>query len=229
MSHRLAPMVAFALAAGLVAACIAAAPGAPSQPSNPSRAPMDATSPSAEPTPGPSASPGRRSTNPSPSPEAGNVNDLPLGPVLSIQSISSRTIQADLDDIDAKAWRIVVAGTGDRADDRLELTVETGDVAPAITLVQIEAGRVVDRADLSGYGDPTATAGRCHASLGVCVDADGIVLPVDGDGHLGVELTRIDDLSLTVTGETAGWPGEPFILGSWTETDAFPWDPGVTF
>ena len=28
---------------------------------------------------------------------------------------------------------------------------------------------------------------------------------------------------LTITGGTAGWPGEPFVLGPWSATEAFAW------
>jgi hypothetical protein len=231
MSSRLAAVLLAAIAVA-VAACAGAsssdltrgpmATAATAAPVSPSPTPV-ASEPALTPVPAPA------SPSATVSPDAGNVDDLPLGPVLSIESISAKSIRVDLDDLDAKAWRIVVAGTGALAEDRLELTVETGDVAPTISLVEIQAGKVVDRADLSAYGDPTATAGRCHASLGVCVDADAIVVPVNGDGHLGIELTRIADVSVTVTGETAGWPGEPFILGPWTSTEAFPWEPGVAF
>jgi hypothetical protein len=230
MSSRLAAVLLAAIAVA-VAACAGASSSdltrgpmatAATAPASPSSTPV-AIEPAPTPVPVPA------SPSATVSPDAGNVDDLPLGPVLSIESISAKSIRVDLDDLDAKAWRIVVAGTGALAEDRLELTVETGDVAPTISLVEVQAGKVVDRADLSAYGDPTATAGRCHASLGVCVDADGIVPPDNGDGHLGIELTRIGDASLTVTGETAGWPGEPFILGPWTPTEAFPWEPGVTF
>lgn len=227
MSHRLAPVLVIALAAGFVAACS----GSPT--TSPSPVPVQRPSvvPAASPTPGvvPSATATSSPTEPAPSPEAGNVEDLPLGPVLSVESLNKRSIRVSLDDIDAKAWRIVVAGTDARARDRLEVTVETGDVEAIVSLVEIRDGRVIDRADLSGFGDPTATAGRCHPSLGVCVDADGLVLPDRGDGHFAVELTRTEDVSLMVTGQTAGWPGEPFILGPWTATEVFPWEPGVTF
>jgi len=230
MSHRLAPVLAFALAAGFVAACASSAPPS-TLPASVTPGAVPGTSPSSSPglAPGPSATPELGPTEPPASPEEGNVEDWPMGPVLSVESAGARSIRVSLDDLDAKAWRIVVTGTGDHADDRLEITVETGDVAPVITVAEIRGGQVIDRTDLSGYGDPTATAGLCHRSLSVCVDADGIRLPVNGDGHLAIELTRTEDVSLTVAGETAGWPGEPFILGPWTSTDAFPWESGATF
>ena len=229
MSPRFAPVLVAVIAASVAAGCVAAEP--PTRvlvppPSSVSEAPPS-TSPGT--TPAPSPSPATGAVEPTAIPEEGNVEDLPMGPVLSVESSGKRSIIVTLDDLDAKAWRIIVAGIGDYADDRLTVTVETGDVAPVITLVETQAGRVVDSTNLSGFGDPTTTAGRCHPSLGVCVDADGIRLPVNGDGRLSIELARSDGTSLVVTGETAGWPGEPFILGTWTPTEPFPWEAGVSF
>jgi hypothetical protein len=230
MSHRLAHVLAIAVAAGLVAGCVSAAAPSPASPpttptTRPTVAPSTPPGVAGEPVPSPEASP----AEPTALPEEGNVEDLPMGPVLSVESIGKRSIRVTLDDLDAKAWRIVVAGTGDLANDRLRLTVETSDVAPLISVVETSDGQVVDRIDLSGFGDPTATAGLCHPTLGVCVDADAIRLPANGDGRLAVELERTDDGSLSVTGATAGWPGEPFILGPWSTTESFPWEPGVAF
>jgi hypothetical protein len=235
MSHRLAHVLAIAVAVGLVAGCVSAA--APSPAGTPTTRPtvgpseppdvVPTTPPGVapEPVPSPEASP----AEPTALPEEGNVEDLPMGPVLSVESIGKRSVRVTLDDLDAKAWRIVVAGTGDLANDRLRLTVETSDVAPLISVVETSDGQVVDRIDLSGFGDPTATAGLCHPTLGVCVDADAIRLPANGDGRLVVELERTADGSVSVTGATAGWPGEPFILGPWSTTESFPWEPAVAF
>jgi hypothetical protein len=230
MSRRLAPVLAITLAAGFVAACVTSAPSPRTEiPVASGAVPGVSSSVSPGLVPSPSATPDLDVAPPTSPPEEGNVEDWPMGPVLSIESVGKRSIQVALDDLDAKAWRLIVAGTGDLADDRLEITVETGDVAPLISVAEIRNGRIVGRMDLSEFGDPTAAAGGCHATLGACIDSDAIRLPVDGDGHLGLELTRTGATSLTVTGETAGWPGEPFNLGPWTATDAFPWEPGVAF
>ena len=75
--------------------------------------------------------------------------------------------------------------------------------------------------DLSGYADGTAAAGGCHATLRVCIDSDGFRLPQNGNGRF-----RSGSRSPTPPGRwrsrggTAGWPGEPFVLGPWTDTDA---------
>jgi len=31
---------------------------------------------------------------------------------------------------------------------------------------------------------------------------------------------------LMISGGTAGWPGEPFVLGDWSDTEAFAWGEG---
>ncbi len=176
------------------------------------------------------SSPGPESTAPAASeiPDAGNVEEQPVGPMLSIEPVDANTVRATIGGADARAWRLVVAGTGDQAADRLEIVVETGDVAPAIAATEIRDGQVVGVMDLSGFGDPTAAAGGCHATLRVCIDSDAFRLPAGGDGRLTVTLTRMNDTGpLTIVGGTAGWPGEPFILGPWTETEAFPWDPAA--
>ncbi len=161
-------------------------------------------------------------------PDAGNVDEPQSGRVLSIETVDAMSVRATIEDSDARAWRLVVAGVGVRAVDRLEIVVETGDVAPSITATEIHDGRIVGVMDLSGFGDPTAAAGGCHATLHVCIDSDVFRLPTDGDGRLTVTLTRMDDTSpLTIVGGTAGWPGEPFILGPWNDTEAFPWDAGA--
>ncbi len=228
MSHRFAIALVSVLAAGMVAACA----GAPPAPSSGAPAPTPGLTPPAPATPDVSeATSAEPTATRSPDgPDAGNVEERPLGPELSVESVNATTIRATIEDRDAKAWRIVVSGSGVLANDRLEVVVETGDVAPLITATEVRDGKVVSVIDLSEFGDPTAAAGGCHATLGVCIDSDGFSLPSDGDGTLVVELHRLDGASLlSVAGGTASWPGEPFILGPWTDTDAFPWDPGVSF
>jgi len=218
MSPRFVPLITAALASIVVAACVASG-GVPS-----ATAPVTPT-----PTPIPRATP--RPTVPAPpietpSPDSGDVDETG-GPLLSVELLEADTIRATLEDKDAKAWRLVVEGVGDRAGDRFEIVVETGDVRPSITATEIRSGTVVDVMDLSAFADGTAAAGGCHGTLPVCLDSDGFRLPTDGDGTFSVRLTLLDPATpLRLTGATATWPGEPFLLGPWTETEAFPWVAG---
>lgn len=215
MSPRLAPVIVASLAVLVVSGCAASA-GAPASPA-PSAA---ASPPTFEPVP-PPAEP--TPSIGSPSPNAGDVSEIP-GPLLSIELAGAETITATLQDPAAKAWRLVIAGIGAQAGDRLELVVDTGDVGPTILATEIDAGKVVDVMDLSGFADGTAAAGGCHRTLPVCVESDGFRLPTGGDGTFSVRLTLRDPAArLLVTGATATWPAEPFVLGPWTETESFPW------
>jgi hypothetical protein len=159
-------------------------------------------------------------------PRIGGVDGSKVGPELSVETVDGDTIQATIDDKDAKAWRVSIAGTGTRASDRLDIVVETGDVGPVITATEIRDGEVVDTMDLSGFADGTAAAGGCHRTLNVCIDSDGFKLP-DGDGRFSVRLDLpAGPVPLLVRGGTAAWDGEPFILGDWHDTEAFPWGAG---
>ncbi len=81
--------------------------------------------------------------------------------------------------------------------------------------------------DLSGFEDKTAAAGGCHATLGVCIDSEGFRLPRNGDGRFAVRLGIADAaIPFTITGSSAGWPGEPFILGPWATAEPFTWGAG---
>ncbi len=216
MPLRLAPVLVACASVVVIAGCVATT----APPATPSFAPVPTPVvwPSFEPT-----GPDRTAT-----PDAGNVQERPAGPMLSIEPVDPGTIRATIEDADAKAWRLVVAGTGSAVDDRLEIVVETGDVGPLITATEVRGGKVVDVMDLSEFGNPTAAAGGCHGTLRVCIDSDGFRLPSDGDGLFAVTLSLMDAAApLTITGGTASWPGEPFILGPWTDTEAFPWDPGA--
>jgi hypothetical protein len=211
MSRRLAPVIAASIAASLalVAAACATPSSAPASPSG---------SPAGTPIAWPSFQPGG-----TPEPDEGNV-DGAVYPELTIEAADADTITVTIIDPGAKAWRLVVAGAGSRSGDRLEIAVETGDVGPSITATEVNEGVVVDEMDLSGYVDGTAAAGGCHGTLPVCVDSDGFRLPSDGNGILAIRLTMTGTgMPLTITGGTAGWPGEPFILGPWTDTEPFPW------
>lgn len=204
MFPRLAPVVAVSVALIAVTACGASAGSSP-------------VAPSAEPAP---------STAPvvTPSPDAGNVDGRGAGPELSIEMVDEGTISATIGDRAARAWRLVVAGTGERAGDRWEILVETRDIGPVIVATEIRDGRVVDGMDLSGFADGTAVAGGCHGTLPVCLSSDGFHLPRGGDGAFSVRLSLPEPgTPLTITGGTATWPGEPFVLGPWTDTEPFPW------
>lgn len=219
MSPRILP-VAVALLALVAAGCgdTSSAPVPTESPTPVVRAPI--------PTPVPAPS-SPVALDPAPSPVIGDVDGSVGGPQLSIESVGDDVIQATLEDPRAKAWRLTVAGTGERGGDRWEIVVETGDVAPDITATEIRDGRVVDVMDLSGFYDGTAVAGGCHSSLPVCLDSDGFVLPQDGDGLLSVRLELPEaQVPLVIRGGTAGWDAEPFVLGPWHETDPFPWGEG---
>ena len=71
-----------------------------------------------------------------------------------------------------------------------------------------------------------ATTGKvCSASLPMCVRLASVQLPHGGNGILVLALTRTDPAAaMSVAGATARWPTDPFVLGPWTTTEAFPWD-----
>jgi hypothetical protein len=216
MSPRFAPVIAASVLIVLVAAC--GASGAPT----PSPVFSPATPPGPTIRPLPTIAP---ETPPTATPDAGNVDGGLTGPELTIETVNAETIRATIADRKAKAWRLVVAGVGERSGDRWEILVETGDVRPSITATEIRGGTVVDVMDLSAFADGTAAAGGCHRTLPVCLDSDGFRLPQDGDGTFSVRLVLPErGTPLTVTGGTASWPGEPFVLGPWTDTAPFPWN-----
>ncbi len=164
---------------------------------------------------------------PKASPVMGDVDGAAKGPQLTIETVDASTIQATIQDPGAKAWRLVVSGTGEQGGDRWEIVVETGDVAPDITATEVRDGQVVDVMDLSGFYDGTAVAGGCHSSLPVCLDSAGFVLPHDGNGLFSARLELPEaQVPLVIRGGTAGWESEPFILGPWHDTDPFPWGEG---
>jgi hypothetical protein len=119
----------------------------------------------------------------------------------------------------AKAWRIVVTGTGALATDRLELLVETGDIAPGVQVTTVIGGLTTDVNDLGGIvSTPTSAAGGCHPRLELCYSSGGIGIDLER-GSVGVVLERLEGGAFTIVGATAGWPGEPFVLGPWRATD----------
>ena len=231
MTSRLAPILAASIALITVAACavapIAVTPASPGV-GGPVSTPPVSTAPAPTPVPTPAAIP---SATPSPSvppttpPDEGNV-DGDAYPQLTVVAPDETTLRVMVQDPAAKAWQLVVKGTGALAFDRLEIEVVTSDVAPVITAREIHDSELVDTMDLSGYAGGTSAAGGCHATLHVCIDSDEFKLPRNGNGRFRIQLSVGEAASpLTITGSTAGWPSEPFILGPWTDTDAFAWSP----
>jgi hypothetical protein len=222
MSPRVAPAIAAASLAIALAACSAAA--------TPTAAPTDAM----HPVPVPSAVPTPAATTPvappitTPSIDAGNVTDSTAGPEVSIEPAGTGTIRVTLADPAARAWRIAVEGTGDHAGDAWVLTVQTGDVAPDITTIETANGVTGEPVVQEGLQAGTAKGRICAASLPVCVVASSVALPSGGNGTLGLELIRTDPaVAMNVAGSTAAWPADPFVLGPWTTTEAFPWEAGT--
>ena len=208
----------------LVAAACTAAPIALSPPF-PSSSPVS-TAPVPTPIPVPSAAPVTATATPTATPtppiDEGNVEG-DIYPELTVEAIDAETLRVTLDDPSAKAWRLVIAGDGDLRYDRLEIEVVTSDVAPLITAREIRDSEVVSEMDLSGFANGGA-AGGCHATLGVCIDSDGFRLPKNDNGRFRFRLSIADVTGpLAIKGSTAGWPGEPFILGRWVDTDTLNW------
>jgi hypothetical protein len=237
MPVRTAPVLLAALAMLAVAACSAAAPAASSS-GGPSFAPVaqapdptpivtptlvpDPVDPVVDPVVDPAPDPVDTPT--ATPPDTGDVDGATGALDMTVEAVSADSIQVTLVDPRAKAWRLVVSGTGDLATDRWEILVETGDVEPLITATEFRNDRIVDTMDLTGFGDGTAAAGGCRPLLGVCLDSDGFTLPADGNGTFAARLTLQGPTHpLSVRGGTAGWPSEPFVLGPWTDTEAFPW------
>ncbi|MFL5756354.1 MAG: hypothetical protein ACJ77N_08660 [Chloroflexota bacterium] len=150
------------------------------------------------------------------------------GPHLAVTLVRD-SIRASVTDTAAKAWRIVIGGgTGDAnaAPDRLEIVVETSDVEAAVHVDEYVGGRLVDENDVtSQVGDATAAAGGCHRTLGVCYSSGSIRVP-HRDGRLTVDVTPTEQHPLIVSGGSARWPGEPFILGPWRTTSSWRSDGG---
>ena len=82
-------------------------------------------------------------------------------------------------------------------------------------------GRVADINDLTGIvSTPTSAAGGCHPVLEICYSSGGLDIDLEA-GRVVVVLERMEPGTFEIIGATAGWDGEPFILGPWQTTDAF--------
>lgn len=213
MSARVAPVLAPVVVALALAGCTGAARIAPPAPSAPSFVTSWFPRSSSAPAPLPASQP-----------DTGDVAGASTGPELSIEPFGTDTIAATVTDPAAKAWRFVVAGTGDRSGDQWVLQVETGDVGPVVTSIETVGGLTREPVDRTSLVDGSPAARVCSVVLPVCVEAIGLRLPQDGDGTLLARLVVTDPaVPLAVTGATATWAGEPFVLGPWTSTAAFPW------
>ena len=212
-----------ALAAGLVGcSSTPAAPVAPASASPTAAAEQSAVTQPASSEP----SPATPTAIPAATPDSGNVN-APVTPALSVETVGAVAIRVTLADPAAKAWRLTVAAPGSAggsADAIWTLTVETGDVAPVVTTTDAQNGVPGEPKEQPGLEAGAGTGRVCSLAVPVCVRAASVVLPHDGNGTLVLELGRTDTTTdLTVTGSTAGWPTDPFALGPWTSTEAFPW------
>jgi hypothetical protein len=218
LTPRRAPILAALIALLAVAACATSTVvPTPSAPTGAVSTAPDPT-PVVTPTPVPTLAP-----SPTAPTDEGNVEG-DIYPELTVETADPGTLRITLDDPSAKAWRLVVAGSDALAYDRLEIEVVTSDVEPLIHVREIRDSEVVDEMDLSWYGGGLGAAGGCHANLHVCIDSDGFRLPEDGNGRFRVRLSVADAVGpLAITGSTAGWPGEPFVLGPWVDTDPFVW------
>ena len=219
MSPRFAPILAAALLLVAVAAC---APGAVAP--SPSAPALGVVLPTPVPTTD-APTPPVTGPTPTPTPNAGDVDGSVDRPQLTVEFPDERLVDVTLEDSDAQAWRVIVAGTGPNAQDRFEIVVEAGDVGPVISATEVQAGDALEPIDLSFYGDETAAAGGCHRTLDVCVDSSSFRFADDGSGRLRIRLQMPDPTAgeLMITGGTAAWPGEPFVLGPWSDTEAFGW------
>jgi len=144
-------------------------------------------------------------------------------PELTVERNPAGSLHVAVTDPEAKAWRLVVHGLADRADDALELVAAVGDVELTVTVREIDGNVVVDELDLTGLGrDGTAATGGCHRTLPVCFASGGIVLPGGGSATFGVDLALLDpNVPLEIRAGTATWSSEPFVLGPWRETRPF--------
>jgi len=179
-------------------------------------APTEPNVPPSRPSESPVATP-VDSDAPSATPDQGNVD--PEYPELAVEVGDGYVIS--ITDPAAKAWRWEVRGPGVLAEDRLEIVVEVGDITPGAEARIYKRGSLVDVFDMNGMvGDDTVAAGGCHPTLQVCFGSDGLTIDPQ-TGRASLVLERVEPVQFAVQGATAGWPGEPFILGPWRTTEPY--------
>lgn len=193
------------LAAAAIAAC-AVPPAVP----DPRAAPNDA------PPPDPTQPYGPYPTLPATAGQPPVGNTAEQYPSLSVGLDGGYVVE--LVDPTARAWWIVVSGTGPRSADRIEIVAEAGDVWPGAIVRLYVDGALTDTTDLNGLlGNTTAVAGGCHPTLRLCYSSAGVrIEPAEG------RLTLVLDGAATgieVRGAVASYEGEPFVLGPWRGTD----------
>ncbi len=101
-------------------------------------------------------------------------------PELSIVLPEPDAIEVSLEDPNARAWLLTIAGAGDGG-----------------------------------------AAGGSDGALPVCISSDGVTFGADGSGIVSITLELPESAPLVITGVTAGWPGDPFVLGPWIQTEPF--------
>jgi hypothetical protein len=156
-------------------------------------------------------------TPPTPGDDSGNV--VPGLPELSVEQPTG-LIRVAVRDPEARAWRLALSGTAARAADRFELELTTSDVGYAAGIRFVVGGTIAETFDLSGMiGEPTVAIGGCHPTLGLCFGSEGLTVPDDGDGMVGLTLEPTDRVELEIRAGSARWV-EPFILGPWHDSEA---------
>lgn len=213
-AHRLASSAAFVLALTVLAATLLGACARP--PMAPGI--VDAAPPNPAPVTTPEQPYGPYPTLPATggAPPIGNTDRE--FPELSVSRAESYLI--DLLDPEATAWWIVVSGTGANDGDRIEIVAEVGDIWPGAAVRVYVGGELFDTTDMNGLiGNRTAIAGGCHPTLDLCFSSAGIDIR-PADGRLTVSLQGAAADSFEIRGATAGWDGEPYILGPWRGTEA---------
>ncbi|MEX2012066.1 MAG: hypothetical protein WEF51_07520 [Chloroflexota bacterium] len=211
-ARRLTATAAFALAATVLAGTVlvaCAAPAAPGVDSGP-RKPVPVANPEQPYGPYPTlpVTGGQ--------PPVGNTDRQ--YPELSVSRGDGYII--DLVDPEARAWWVVISGTGGNEGDRIEIVAEVGDIWPGAAVRVYVGGELFDTTDMNGLiGNRTAIAGGCHPVLDLCFSSAGIDIRPD-DGRLTVALQGAAAGAFGIRGATASWAGEPYILGPWQGTEA---------
>ena len=213
-AHRLASTAAFVLVGTVLAATLLGACARP--PTAPGV--VDAGPPNPVPVTTPDQPYGPYPTLPVTGGEPPIGNTDRAFPELSVSRAESYLIE--LLDPEARAWWIVVSGTGANDGDRIEIVAEVGDIWPGAAVRVYVGGELFDTTDMNGLiGNRTAIAGGCHPNLDLCFSSAGIDIRPD-EGRLSVALQGAAADSFEIRGATAGWDGEPYILGPWRGTDA---------